>query len=75
MQRLLLVGAGVVDRPDVVLIEADKADRFAQLVNERYEIARYGVSIEAFLQAILRGVRERTREPVHVPRQRVLEGP
>jgi hypothetical protein len=34
VQRLLLVGAGVVDRPDVVIIEADEADRFAQLVNE-----------------------------------------
>jgi ABC-type multidrug transport system fused ATPase/permease subunit len=28
-------------------------------VNERYEIGRYGASIEAFLQAILRGVRYR----------------
>src|ERR1700726_4052115 len=34
MQRLLLVGAGVVDRSDVVVIEADEADRFAQVVNK-----------------------------------------
>jgi hypothetical protein len=34
VQGLLLVGAGVVDRPDVVIIEADEADRFAQLLNE-----------------------------------------
>jgi len=34
VQGLLLVGAGVVDRPDIVIIEADEADRFAQLVNE-----------------------------------------
>src|SRR5712671_5337887 len=34
MKGLLLVGAGVVDRPDVVIIEADEADRFAQLFNE-----------------------------------------
>jgi hypothetical protein len=31
---LLLVGAGVVDRPDVVIIEPDEADRLAQLANE-----------------------------------------
>jgi hypothetical protein len=34
VQGLALVGAGVVDRPDIVIIEADEADRFAQLVNE-----------------------------------------
>jgi hypothetical protein len=34
VQRLLLVGAGVVDRPDVVVREPDEADRLAQLVNE-----------------------------------------
>jgi hypothetical protein len=34
VQRLLLVGAGVVDRPDVVVIEADQADRLAEVVDE-----------------------------------------
>ena len=34
VKGLLLVGAGIVDRSDVVIIEADEADRFAQLVNE-----------------------------------------
>src|SRR5690349_7361525 len=34
VQGLLLVGAGVVDRPDVVIIEADEADRLAELVHE-----------------------------------------
>src|SRR5215472_16655440 len=33
VKGLLLVGAGVVDRPDIVIVEADAADRFAQLVN------------------------------------------
>src|SRR6266496_2365545 len=53
VEGLLLVGAGVVDRPDVVIIEADEADRFAQLVNEhgvadlqvikvRYDDERHG---------------------------------
>ena len=35
VQGLLLVGAGVVDRPDVVIIEADEADRLAELVDEQ----------------------------------------
>jgi hypothetical protein len=34
VKGLLLVGAGVVDRPDVVIIEADEADRFAQFLHE-----------------------------------------
>jgi hypothetical protein len=34
VKGLLLVGAGVVDRSDVVVIEADEADRFSQFVNE-----------------------------------------
>jgi hypothetical protein len=34
VQRLLLVGAGVVDRPDVVIVEADEADRFAEILNQ-----------------------------------------
>src|SRR5947207_11270891 len=35
VQGLLLVGAGVVDRPDVVIIEADEADRLAELVDQQ----------------------------------------
>jgi hypothetical protein len=35
VQGLLLVGAGVVDRPDVLIIEADEADRLAQLLHEQ----------------------------------------
>jgi len=29
VQGLALVGAGVMDRPDIVIIEADESDRFA----------------------------------------------
>jgi len=34
VKGLLLVGAGVVDRPDIIVIEADEADRFAQFGHE-----------------------------------------
>jgi hypothetical protein len=34
MKGLLLVGAGVVDRPDIVVVEANEAYRFAELLNE-----------------------------------------
>src|SRR5215469_6411471 len=34
VQGLLLMGAGVVDGPDVVIIEADEADRLAEIVNQ-----------------------------------------
>jgi hypothetical protein len=34
VKGLLLMGAGVMYRSDIVVIEADEADRFAEFVNE-----------------------------------------
>src|SRR5262249_691107 len=50
VKGLLLVGAGVVDRPDIVIVEADEADPFAHLVNEHGVPDLHVVQIPAYYE-------------------------